>query len=202
MNALVCSTMLLVLGCSNSRSDVQAAPAQQPAPGAKDSKMTQELTWAMTKQAGTLHVTYHFENHTGDVVYVNDGLVVQTGNDTFSKINTNVVPSKLDDSTLLITVGTPSGDVPAGAPVPGLYVKVPKGGTFDGARDLLLPFQTRDAMGRVVMLGDKFQKAAFALQAIHGEPSKWREIQTDKGMVKIPDAPTTLLIRADPQPLP
>src|SRR5580698_6545815 len=148
MNAIVCSTMLLALGCGNSRGDAEVVPAQQPSPGAKDSKMTQELSWAMTKQTGKLHVTYHFENHTSDVVYVNDGLVVQIGNNAFTKINTNVAPSRLDDSTLLITVGTPSGDVPAAAPVPGFYVMVPKGGTFDGTRDVLLPFQLHDAMGR------------------------------------------------------
>lgn len=163
--------------------------------------MTKDLTWAITKLGDKLHVTYHFENHTGGVVYVNDGLVAQTGSNTFIKITTNVQPSKLDDTTLLITVGTPTGDVPAAAPKPGVYVAVAKGASFDGARDLMLPFQTRDAMGRVVMLGT-FKQAKLALQVSDGEPAKWREIATDKGTIKVPDAPNIRIVQSEAQALP
>jgi hypothetical protein len=199
MKRLVCTALLLALACTSTDDRAaEAAPASDP----KNSMMTNGLTWSMTKRGDKLHVTYRFENHTGGVVYVNDGLVAQTATQTFIKITTNVQPSKLDATTLLITVGTPSGDVPVAAPVPGVYVAVAKGASFDGARDVMLPFQSRDAMGRVVMLGDTFKQAKLALQVSDGEPAKWREIQTDKGMIKIPDAPNIRIVQSEARALP
>jgi hypothetical protein len=204
MKALVVA--LVVIGCGHPVDhDVEAAPAAKPAKppvGAKDSSMSNELTWKMAKQGNKLHVTYHFENHTSGVVYVNDGLVVQTGNNTFVKFTTNIDVTMVDAQTVLITVGTPSGDVPAAAPTPGFYVPVAKGASFDGARDVELPFQSYDAMGRAKPLGDKFTKASFALYVSDGEPGSWRELPTDKGPVRFPDGPNIRIITLPAQPLP
>jgi hypothetical protein len=197
---------LVVIGCGHPVDhDVEAAPAAKPAKppvGAKDSSMSNELTWKLTKQAGKLHVTYHFENHTNGVVYVNDGIVAQIGNNTFKKFATNSAVTVVDAQTVLITVGTPTGDVPAAAPTPGFYVAVAKGASFDGARDVAFPFQGSDPLGRAKPLGDKFTRASFALYVSDGEPAKWRELPTDNGNVKIPDGPNVRIITLPAQPLP
>jgi hypothetical protein len=189
-------------GCTKSTDRAEAGPAPSPPAGKpKDSKMANEITWKLTKQGDHLHVTYHFENHTPHVVYVNNGLVAQVSSDRWVKTDLNVDTEVVDAETILITVGTPAGDVPAAAAPQGFYVPVAKGASFDGSRDIPLPLTTTDAMGRSKPLGDKFKKVTFELYAFDGEP-KWRELPTDKGAVKVPDAPPIRMLTGAAQPMP
>ncbi len=178
------------------------APAPTPVSPAKDPKMANEITWKMTKHGDRLHVAYHFENHTSHVVYVNNGLVAQISSDKWVKTELNSDLEVVDASTVMIIVGSPSGDVPVAAAPPGFYVPVAKGASFDGSREIPLPFTRTDAMGREKPLGGTFTKASFQLYAFDGEPEAWRELPTDHGKVRVPDAPPLRMLTGAVQPLP
>lgn len=163
--------------------------------------MTDSLTWKLTRSADKLHVTYQLHNTSDHVVYVNNGVVSQLKGDLWRLAKTNARLEPRGD-TVAIVVGTPSGDVPMAAPIPGFYVAVAAHQTFDGSRDIPLPFMKRNpATGEQAALGE-FANAVLELYTFDGEPSAWRELKTETGPVKVPEAPGIKVLATAALPIP
>jgi len=174
---------------------------QRPTLPKDDAAMSDSLTWKLTRSADKLHVSYQFENTSGHVVYVNDGVVSQLKSDLWRYAKTNAQLEPRAD-TIAIVIGTPRGDVPTAAPIPGFYVAVAAHQKFDGSRDIPMPFMKRNpATGQQTPLGE-FANAVLELYSFDGEPSVWRELKTDMGPVKVPEAPRIKLLAAAAQPIP
>ncbi len=161
-----------------------------------------DITWKMQRTDNKLHVTYHYENHTKDIVYVVDGLVIPA----FKKPNIytrstggyDIMPVGTD--TVMIKVGPPTGG--GTAATPAFFVPVAAGASYDGVRDIELPFTTSDPItGADAPLPGKRTTARFSLYATKGEP-KWRELPGDNGPIRFPDAPGIWILTGDAQPIP
>ena len=164
-----------------------------------------ELTWNMTRSPKSIRVSYHIANRGTKTLYVNDGLVVLANPNVanvYRRFSANYTVEAQSADTVSITVGMPSGDVPAAAPVPAFYVAVAPNASFDGARDVDVPFRRYDAMGREKPLGDKFTKAVFAIQTFEGEPPTWRELPAEHGTIRIPENPAIRVVSGAAQPIP
>ena len=160
--------------------------------------MPGKLTWTMKPAGAKVQLTYRYENVSDHDVYINDGAVQQLKDDLWTRLTVWDVEQPAPD-TALIYVGHVKGT--GTAPTPGFFVKVPPQSSFDGMREVVFPLTLSGGYGGRVPLAGNVTKVAFAVEVIDGEPT-WREVKTQTGPLRFPDAPSIQRVVADTKPMP
>ncbi len=205
---------LALAGCSRADSPVEAAPhTKAPGPAAsasqptsaptiakKDAAMPTPLTLALTRSGNQLHAVYRYENPTDHVQYIADGLISQIGNDTFRySRGTDYQAQGADTIELLIGMLAPG--MPDATPPQPAYLPVAAKSTFEGKRDIPLPFTEIDPSTRSAKPMKEPPNAVLSVLLYDGEPT-WMTVKGKDGPLKIAKEPATTTLTSAPIAIP
>lgn len=162
--------------------------------------MPTPLTLTLTRSATQLHAVYHYENATDHVQYIADGLISQLGNDTFRYSRGTDYQARGAD-TIELLVGMLASGVPDAAPPQPAYLPVAAKSTFEGKRDIPLPFTERDPRTGASKPMTQPVTAVVSILLYDGEPT-WMTVNGKDGPLKLAKEPATTTLTSAPVAIP
>lgn len=167
-----------------------------------DLPATEGVSWRVTKMPGLLQIDYQVTNRTNQRIHVRDGLVNQVGASAF-RVGRGLSFAPTTDGRLELGVMPPGeGREPLVVPMPGHFVPVEPGASFQGRRQLALPATDTDHTGRLLRLPEGLTQVSLRIEAFDGEPGSWREVPGQDGQpIRIPEGYRSRVLVGATQPL-